>query len=148
MKTLIAILTILSFLQTTIIPLDLVLIILICRAYLKNEESNLYLAFGFGLLISFLQLTPLGLLSIIYLTIIQFTQLSTRFPLIRRSFLIVPLSLALLSLNQFANYIFFHQSLQLFPRVAIEAFLAWPILFLIKLWEERFVVRKEVKLKI
>lgn len=148
MKTLIAILTILAFLQTTIIPLDLVLIILICRAYLKTDETNLYLAFGFGLLLSFLQLTPLGLLSIIYLSLIQLTQLSTKFPLIRRSFLIIPVSFFLLSLNQLANYLFFHQSLQLFPRVVIESLLSWPLLFLIKLWEERFVVKKEIKLKI
>ena len=140
MKTLIFLLVILAFVQTTILPLDLVLLILICRSYLKTNQANLYLAFGFGLLISFLNLSTLGLLSIIYLIIVQLTQTLSKSPLASRSILIIPISFVLL--------LFYHYNLQIFPKVIIESLLSLPILYLIKLWEERFIVRKEIRLRV
>lgn len=148
MKTLILVLIILSFIQTTILHLDLVLIILICRAYLKTERANLYLAFGFGLLVSFLRLEISGLDSIIYLTAIQLTQMFSKSPLASRSLLIIPVTFAFLSLNQIINSFIFNQTLQFFPKVIIESFLSLPVLFLVKLWEERFIVKREIKLRV
>ncbi len=140
MKTLILILILLSFVQTTILPLDLVLIILICRAYIKTQQENLYLAFGFGLLLSHLQLLLFGILSIFYLISIMLTQLFTKSPLAGRSLLIIPMSFVIL--------LGFNHDLQLFPKVIIESLFSLPILYLLKLWEERFVVKKEIKLRI
>ena len=140
MKTLIFLLVILAFVQTTILPLDLVLLILICRSYLKTDQANLYLAFGFGLLISFLNLSTLGLLSIIYLIIVQLTQTLSKSPLAGRLILIIPIS--------FAFLLVYHHSLQIFPKVIIESLLSLPILYFVKLWEERFMVSKEIKLRL
>lgn len=148
MKTLIIILIILSFIQTTIVPLDLVLIILICRAYIKTEQENLYLAFGFGILISHLEVLSLGLVSIVYLTVIQLTQMLSETPLAGPNLLIIPLTFVLLSLNQITSSYLSHQTLELFPQVIIESFLSLPILYFVKLWEGRFIVRKEIKLRV
>lgn len=139
MKTLIVILIIASFLQTTILPIDLVLLILICRAYIKLGKSNLYLASVFGLLISHLNLGIWGLQSITFLTIIQATQMLSKSRLAGNPLLIIPISLFLLSINQMAFN---------FPKLFIEAFLALPILYIVRLWEERFVVQKGIKLKV
>lgn len=148
MKTLILVLIFFSFLQTTIIPVNIVLIILICRAYLRTDPKNLFLAFAFGLLISHLNLTILGLQSITYLIIVEITQALAKSRLASNSLLIIPITLILLSLNQLANSFIIHQTVQLFPNLIIEGFLSLPIFYLIRLWEERFIVHKEIKLRI
>lgn len=147
MKTLIIILILASFLQTTVIPIDLVLLILICRAYIKTDKSNLYLSFVFGLLVSHLNLTSLGLQSIIYLASVQATQVLSRLSLAGNSLLIIPVSLVFFSLNQITGFLIGHQTMEL-SKVIFASFLSLPILYLIKFWEERFIVRKEIKLKL
>jgi len=147
MKTLIIVLTIASFIQTTILPLDLVLLILICRAYLKPIKSNLILSFVFGLIISHLELTPLGIHSIIYLILIQLTESVSKFRLAVNSLLIIPVAFVILSLNQAALSLISHRTIE-FPKVIFESLLSLPVFYLIRLWEERFIVRREIRLKI
>ena len=147
MKTLIIILIIVAFLQTTILPVDLVLIILICRAYIKSEKSNLYLGFAFGLLTSHLNLNLLGFQGLVYLIFIQATESLSKIRLAGNPLLIVPLTLVFLSLNQVAISIVNHATLE-FSKVIFASLISLPALYLIRLWEERFVVRKEIKLKI
>lgn len=148
MKTLIIGLIIASFLQSTILPLNLVLIILICRAYIKSERNNLYLAFAFGLLNSHLNLNTLGLQSIVYLLIVQIAEGLSRSPLAANYLTIVPISLALLSLNMTATSLITQQSFALMPQVLVESLFSLPILYLVRVWEERFVIRKDIKLRV
>lgn len=147
MKTLIIILIIAAFFQTTILPIDLILLILICRAYIKSEQANLYLGFAFGLLISHLNLIPLGLQSLTYLVFVAATESLSKLRLAGNPLLIVPISLVFLSLNQIINSVVGSNVLE-FPMVIIASFLSLPTLYLIRFWEERFIVRKEIKLKI
>lgn len=147
MKTLIIVLTIVAFLQTTILPLDLVLLILICRAYIRPDQVNLYLSLGLGLLISQLDLSPLGLHSVVYLALTTLTSSLSKSPLARNSLLIIPISFVLLFLNQMIISLITHQTPEL-GKVIFESLLALPILYLIRLWEERFIVRKDIKLKV
>lgn len=148
MKTLIAILIIASFLQSTILPLDLVLIILICRAFIREEEENLYLTFAFGLLVSLLNGNLLGFQSIIYLLIVFLTQLISKSRLSKNSLLIIPLSFVFLTFNNMAASLFTNQSIQLFPKIILETVLCLPVFYLLRVWEERFIPRKEIKLKV
>lgn len=147
MKTLVTVLIISAFLQITILPVDLVLLILICRAYLKSEKSNLYLGFAFGLLISHLNLTNLGFQSVVYLIIIQVTESLSKLRLSGNPLLIIPISLVFLFLNQIANSMITHTTLE-FSKVALASGFSLPILYLIRFWEDRFIVRKEIKLKV
>ena len=147
MKTIIIILVIAAFLQTTILPAELVLLILICRAYIKSDSANLYLGFAFGLLVSHLSLGSLGIQSIIYLFAVQATQVLSRIRLASNPLLIVPVSLVFLSLNQAANLAVSHQALEL-SKIFFMSLLSLPILYGLKVWEERFIVREEIKLKI
>ncbi len=148
MKTLIVILIISSLLQSAVLPIDLVLIILICRSYIRSDKSNLFLAFGFGLFISFLNLTTLGLNSLIYLFCIFLTQSLSRSRLSGNLFLIIPLTFCLLCINQLISFVLFHQPLQIFPKIFLESILSLPILYLVKIWEERFIIQKGIKLRL
>lgn len=145
MKTLIAVLIIAAFLQTTILAMDLVLLILICRSYIKSGRENLYLASGYGLLVGHLSLTPLGLTSLIYLASVEITQILSKIRLAGNPLFILPISLIFLLLNQIASSPG-HISIE-FSTLILASFLSLPILFLVRLWEERFVIRKEIKLK-
>lgn len=140
MKTLIIILIIASFLQTTIIPIDLVLLILICRSYIKSDRTNFYLAFFFGLLVGHLNLGSPGPQSLLYLTFVAVTQVLSRLRLAANPLLIVPISFVFLFLNQLGTWEL--------SKILFSSFLSLPVFYLIRLWEERFIVEKEIKLKI
>lgn len=146
MKTLIIILVAAALLQTTIIPIDLVLIILICRAYIRSGKENFYLAFAFGLLVAHLNTVSLGLQSIVYMIIILMTESLSKIRLAGNPLLIVPVSLVFLFLNQVVFSIINHQSLEI-SNLIFASLLSLPILYLVRFWEERFVVRKEIKLR-
>lgn len=148
MKLLIAVLIIAAFLQTSILTWDLVLVLLICRSYLRVDKTNLVLGFWFGIMVSFLGLGSLGLQAVIYLILIQITQVLSRFPLAGNALLIIPISLVALSLNHIALALFTHQTLQLIPTVIGESLLSLPVLYLLRVWEERFIVRKGIKLRV
>lgn len=148
MKTLVIILIIAAFLQSTILPINLTLIILIARSLIKPERANLILAFSFGLLISHLNLGPLGLQGLIYLMLTQFTQILSKSKVSANPLIIVPLTLLLSSLNLTTISIITHQSIHLLPKLFWEAMFALPTFYIVRLWEERFIVRKEVKLKV
>lgn len=147
MKTLIVILIIASFLQTTILPVNLCLIILICRSYIKISPSNLYLAFIFGILISHLNLVTLGLNSLIFIVCVQITQSLSKTRLAGNSLLIVPITFVLLSFYGIITSVFLSQSLEIFPKVFLESLISLPVLYALKIWEERFIVRGDIKLK-
>lgn len=147
MKTLIALLILASFIQSTIVPLDLVLIILICRSYLVADKNNLILAFGFGLLDSHFNLTPMGFQSLIYLILVTITQSLSKTRLTGNPLMLFPLTLILVSINQIGLSLAAGQSLHLFPKNLLEACIALPVFFLVRLWEERFIVSRGIKLK-
>lgn len=147
MKTTIFVLILATFLQTTLIPLNLVLIILICRSLIIPERENLFLAFAFGLLAAFLNLNNLGFYSLIFLILIFLTQAFSKTRFSNHSSLIIPIAFILLSIETFSNSILMRQSAQIFPSVLIESIIALPIFYLVRMWEERFIVRKDIKLK-
>ena len=148
MKTLIVVLILFSFLQATLIPFDLVLIFLILRAYEISGKENLYLAFGFGLLVSYLENSPLGVYSLIYLGLILTTQFYKKTPISSSLLFGLPLIVMILSINLIITSLLFSSSIQLFPRVLYETLVAVPVYFILKNWEERFVFKNEVKLRV
>lgn len=147
MKTLIVILIIASFLQATIIPLDLVLIILICRSFIRADKANLYLAFSFGLFLSILNFTPMGTQSIIFLMLIAIVESLSKSRLSQNALLVVPICFGAIILNLVIISFITHESIQLIPKI-YGGFLSLPTLYLIRFWEERFTVKKEIRLRI
>lgn len=148
MKTLLVILIILSFLQATILPLNLILIILISRSLIRKGKENLFLAFSFGLLSSCFNQSVLGLESVFYLLIIQATQIFSKSRFANNSLLIIPLTVVFLSINQALLSWYFSESIILFPELFWEVLFSLPIFYAVKFWEERFIVRGSIKLKV
>lgn len=148
MKTLIVVLVLLSFLQVTLIPLNLVLLILILRAYLYPEKINLYLGFFLGLLISFLDSQTLGVYSLAYVFFIQIIHIFRKTPFALHYFVIIPAIVLILSLNRIFLSVVTGSSIQLWPQILKESFLIIPVFLFLKIWEERFVVKPEVKIRL
>ncbi len=148
MKAFIFILILASFLQTSILPINLGLLLIITRSYIRMEKANLYLAFGFGLLIAFLEHTPLGLYSLIYLILVEAIHLFYKAPILKNFLTVIPVMLGILLVNDIAVSLIRGISIQLFPQIIIEGILILPIYIVLRLWEERFVVRKDVRLKV
>jgi rod shape-determining protein MreD len=148
MKPLIFVLSLLAFFQVTFIPLDLVLIVLVIRAFIRVEESNLYLAFFFGLLISLLEQNLLGIHSLVYLTLVQLSHLVTKAPFSKNVLTVIPLVFVALLIDDVIISAMTFKSIQLFPKIIIETTLVLPIYIVLRIWEERFIIRNEIKLKI
>lgn len=143
----ISLLILAAFLQATVIPVNLVLIILICRSYIRPERANLILAFAFGLLASHLTLGNLGLNSLIYLVLVQLAQAFSKTRFSVHSLLVVPMTFILLSGYELVYSMASNASPGILPGIFTESIIALPVFYLIKLWEERFIVQKDIKLK-
>lgn len=137
----------LSFLQATILPWNLILIILISRSFITDEKDNFYLAFGFGLFLSLLLGYSLGVLSLIYLICVAGVGLVKKTQLVSQWFAILPISLILLLFDHLAESLIFG-SRENFLSVLPQLILVLPVYFLIRFWEERFIPKKEIKLKV
>lgn len=148
MRFLVIILILCAFLQTTLVSTNLILLILLCRSYITNDKSNLYLALFFGILVSHLSGTTLGVQSVVYLIVVELARILGKMRVSNSLLIIVPLVILSTIFNSSALSYFLHASIQLWPNVAIETSLSLPIFFLIKLWEERFVVKPDIKLRI
>ncbi|MBI4038076.1 rod shape-determining protein MreD [Candidatus Daviesbacteria bacterium] len=148
MKTLLAILILAAFLQSAILPLNLVLVILLIRAYVRPNKNDLYLAFFFGLLTSFLENYPLGVHSLIYLLLVQLTHSFARLPVAKNIFSQTVLIFISLLVNDLTISLIFKTSWQIWPKLLLEIILVFPVYFLVNFWEERFIFKKEIKLKI
>lgn len=146
MKELIFILICLSFLQSSLVDLDLVAAFLIVRSFTSNKQSNMYLAFGFGLLIASLTGGILGQSSLVYLIFVLIAQFIKVLPVHTNWLTIVPLSLGLFLLQQIFIYLIYGVSIE--PKtVLIHSFLVLAIYVLLKFWDERFVAKEQLKIK-
>lgn len=151
MVTLLLILLVGGFIQTSILPVNLVLIILICRSYLTFGLDNLWLGFVCGLLVAFLSAYPLGLLSICYLFFIALIQLVKKSNLSSNWLFILPVSAGLLTLDQMITGIFTGSSFTSiikWPIILEGIILTIPVYLMVRFWEERFVPKLGIKLKI
>lgn len=147
MRILFFILLLISFLQTTILPVNLLLLILVIRSFMVRGKENLYLAFIFGMLISHLQFAPWGFYCLFYLVSVQGASLWSKFPISSHILVIFSYSIVILILNQFATSLVLKSSFNL-HQVLIEALIFLPIYLLIRIWEERFTVKPDIVLKI
>lgn len=151
MVTLIVLLLILGFLQNSLIPLNLTLIVLISRAFVIDDEANLYLAFAAGLWLSFLLNYHLGFLSLFYIFIVLVIRLLKKVEFFAHWTVVLPMTLVILLCNQVVAGIIAGESV--FSSININTFIAegffvLPIYLLILMWEERLVPRKDIRLKL
>lgn len=147
MTVLISALLFLSFLQGAFLPISLVLIFLLTRSFISSGKENLWLAFGFGLLASVLQGLPLGFFSLVYLLAVVLSQIIRNTHIASHWIAILPLSALFLLVEDILVHIFFGFAIN-YRLLLVEIVLVLPFYFVLRLWEERFVVKSEIRLKI
>lgn len=147
MKKQIVILIVASLIQVVFLEVNLVALLLITQALVKYEKNNVWLAFFMGLFMAHLQQLPLGLLSLIYILEIELVQLFKKIPLsgIFTPFLII---FFVLFVNSVFYSIIFTQTLIIWPKLFIEIILSIPTYIIMSFWQDRFVVKKDIKLKV
>lgn len=146
MKTLLLLITLFAFLQSAFLGINLVLVILIARALVVSDRDNLYLAFFGGLILSFLTQINLGYYSLIFILIVKLGEFIKTFPVSFNLLMIFISGALLVAIVGGINMVFIDQNLSIYIHL-IEAILVVPFYFMIKLWEERFVIKSHMKLR-
>lgn len=147
MILLVVLLTLMSFLETSFLGINWVLTILVIRSFLVTDKANLTLAFSFGILLSLLSNKPLGSLSLIYLILVLIVQLVKKFLPTASWLILLPVIIICLLVSCFIQSLVLKVSFS-YQLVIIQALLALPFYILLKMWEERFVPQKDIKLKL
>lgn len=135
------------FLQEAFLPFNLVLLVLVSRAFVVLEKENYYLAFAFGLLLSFLGGYPLGILSMIYLSFVFAIHIFRRIQFVTHPLIVIPIATVALLLDAVVKSLLLSASFDLLHLLP-QTILIIPVYFAILFWEERFIPRKDIKLKV
>lgn len=146
MKGLIIILVFASLIQSTFLPINLVLTILIIRSFIVDEKSNFYLAFIFGLVISLLQSQMMGLISLMNLFSISLVTVLKRSQIVQNLITLMLAGVVLLTIDNIIQSFIAQASID-FKLAIYQTIILIPMYLLVRFLEERFVVQKEIKLK-
>ena len=147
MKSFLLLLILLAFLQSAFLPLNLVLVLLIARSLVVEDRSNLILAFGSGLVLSFLTQVNLGYWPIVLVLAVKLAGMIRKLPVSFNPVIIFLGGVIVISIVAVVNNFLIGEKIQIIPRIW-EAVLVLPIFYLTRAWEERFVVKSGIKLKI
>lgn len=147
MISLILSLILLVFLQEAFLPFNLVLLIIVSRTFVAPEKENYYLAFFFGLLLSFLAGYQLGILSMIYLIIVMAISIFKKIQFATHPLIVIPVAAAALLIDAIIKSLMLSSSINYWS-ILPQVILVVPVYFIVLFWEERFVPRKDIKLKV
>lgn len=146
MKIFFLVLILLAFLQSAFLPLNLVLVLLIARSLAIEDKSNLILAFGSGLVLSFLTQVNLGYWPVVLILAVRLTAMIRKIPVSFNPAVIILSGIIVISIVAIINSFFIGENIQILYRV-FEAILVLPAFYLTRAWEERFVVKGTIKLR-
>lgn len=147
MKIFFLVLILLAFLQSAFLPLNLVLVLLIARSLAIEDKSNLILAFGSGLVLSFLTQVNLGYWPVVLILAVKLTIMIRKIPVSFNPAVIILSGIIVISIVAVINNFFIGEDIQVLYRV-FEAILVLPAFYLTRAWEERFVVKGTIKLRV
>ncbi len=147
MKLFIFLLILAAFLQTSFIPINLCLIILICRSYAVHQTKNYYCAFAIGLILSILSTYNLGFWPVIFLISVTMVHTARSLPFAHKVFTIIPLTFLLVLAVNFIESILIKANFSWLAIIA-SSLSAFPLYIVIREWEERFMVKRDYRLKV
>ncbi len=147
MKIFLLVLILFAFLQSAFLPVNLILICLIARSLLIQDSSNYYLAFFGGLILSFLTQDNMGYWPLILLLTVKICYMISKLPISLTPFTVTLWAGIIIFSLEFLNMIFMHTNFEFVPAL-IETLLIIPAFYLIRVWEGRFIVKRNIKLKI
>lgn len=147
MKSFLGFIILAALLQTAFIPLNLCLILIIARSFIVKDRSNYLLSFIGGIFLSILSGSVIGFWSIVFLMVVKLIQIIKSLPILSNFQTALPISILILTVISFLEQQLFNQTIN-FYKILWESLTLLLLYFLVKFWEERFVVRSEIKLKI
>ena len=136
-----------AFFQTSFVPLNLCLIIIICRSFILSKQSNFFIAFLIGIILGVLASQNLGFWALVFVIITKVSNATKKLPVSSNIFTIIPVIFVLLMLVSLLENLSFKTPINLL-KIIIESLLGLPIFYFFKLWEERFVLKSDLRLKI
>jgi cell shape-determining protein MreD len=147
MKLFIFLLSIAAFMQTAFLPLNLCLIILICRAYAAPQKSNYYLALIVGILLGILSAFNMGFYALLFLVLIFLIQSLRMLPITGKFITVFPVLFLALTFSMLFENLIYHLPLNWWNPIG-GSLLGLPIFLIIREWEDRFIVKSGIKLKV
>jgi rod shape-determining protein MreD len=147
MKLIIILLVIACLIQTSFLPINLVLILLICRSLARQDKLNYFLAFFSGILLGILTPTNIGFYSLTFLLAVFISEILHQTPISSNIFTVIPVTFILTLVIGGLEMLFLGQSLNLVTAI-LGSLIALPIYIGVKFWEERFIVTPHMKLKL
>lgn len=146
MKTFLLIIILCSFLQSAFLGINLVLVFIIGRSLATNDKNNLYLAFIGGITLSFLMQVNLGYWPLILLIVSKITSSAKFLPLSLNPLMILLVGGAQIALVSGGNMLIYGSEFKVL-NIILEAVFVIAAFYLTKAWDERFVAKREIKLK-
>lgn len=147
MKAFLLFIVLFAFLQSAVLTLNLVLVILIARSLVLDDGENLISAFFGGLILSLLTQTNLGYWPLVLILTVKLGQLLKSLPVSFNPIMIFIAGAVQILMVVLLNKFFINERIEIYPHI-IEAVLVLPAYFLIRIWEERFVAKSTIKLRI
>lgn len=147
MKTFLLVLSLFAFLQSAFLPINMVLVLIIARSLVVEDRENLFAAFFGGLILSFLAQVNLGYYPLLFIFIVKIAGMLKKLP-VSFNYLMVFLSgIFLITIGTLLNSFFIGINFEIYSHI-IEAILVLPVYYLIKFWEDRFIVKPHMKLRV
>lgn len=147
MKTFLLILILFAFLQSAFLTLNLVLVAIIARSLAIEQRSNLFLAFFGGLVLSFLTQVNLGYWPLVLILVVKLVSLLKKLPVSLNPLMVFLYGSLLVSFTASLNKFFINPGFEFLPNI-LETFLVIPFFYAALVWEDRFIVKRSIKLKI
>jgi hypothetical protein len=136
-----------AFAQTSFITLNLCLIILISRSYAINDAKNYYLALFGGILVGVLTSLNIGFYPLIFIVSVFLVHLIRTLPITGKYWIILPISFGLLMMAMLTEYQVYNFKINWWLP-SIGSLVTLPIYIFIREWEERFVAKPGIRLKL
>lgn len=146
MKLIILLIILCAFLQTTFIPLNLVLLFIIARSFAITDNANFILSFIAGILVGLLSSQNIGIYPIIFLSVTQIIYWFKKLPFSTNILFIIPLFILICTSLAYIEQIIFNQSFNVF-KIIPETLIGTLVFIFVKFWEDRFIVKPQLRLR-
>lgn len=147
MKLFVLLLSLAALLQSAFLGINICLILIVCRAFMRPNKENYYLAFGLGVAIGLLTGQNLGLWAVVYLLAVKLSHMTAKMPVSANILTVLPAAITAVMLSVLAEKFVLGQSIQ-YTKLAYEIILSLPVFLFVKFFEERVIASPDLKLRL
>lgn len=148
MQFFLVILVIGAFIQSSLVNLNLCLVLLSVRALVLEKKENFYLAFFSGILLGVLTSKNLGFYPILFIFVVKLLSILNQTRITPTNYLVVlPACLIVFTVAEYLEKFFFGESVS-FVKIAIETVLVIPTFLIISVLEDRLTPKGGIRLRV